>query len=333
LPVGQAYISGNLEKAMLLCWNLPVKLGTTPIELLGKDGPLLDFRRLPMRRRILGVLLLVGLSSTVPGQQPDAKSIKKGIESLRQLPDDKRGSAVRELALNIRALPPSRDKVILANQLAHLSTEGEDDASVIQEVATTLSDALKETPVESKSGKPTEPYYELAELVRFAGATSDLSDPQYTQSVELLKTHEADAEKADFTLEGFNVKQLGVKTVTLSQLRGKIVLVNFWATWCPPCRAEMPYLGALYDHFKDQLVVLSITDEKGPNVASYVGASGLKYPILMDPGRKVAAAFHVDAIPQSFVYDRDGKLIAHGVDMQTHRQFLTMLANAGLKPE
>jgi peroxiredoxin len=93
----------------------------------------------------------------------------------------------------------------------------------------------------------------------------------------------------------------------------------------------MPDLQVIYDHFKDQLVVLSITDENGIKVAAFLGQAGYKYPILLDPGRKVAAEFHVDGIPQSFVFSQDGKLVAHSEDMRTQRQLLTMLAKAGLK--
>jgi len=125
-----------------------------------------------MLRTARSVLLVVCASATVFGQQPDVKAIKKEIETLRQLTAEKRGAATRELAIEIRALPASRDKVILANSLAHLSTEGEDDADVIQQVATTLSDALNETPIPSSSGKPTEPYYELAKLVRYVHKAS-----------------------------------------------------------------------------------------------------------------------------------------------------------------
>jgi thiol-disulfide isomerase/thioredoxin len=286
-----------------------------------------------MLRTVQRFLLVLCATATVFGQQPDVKTIKKGIEALRQVPPDKRGAATRELAMEIRALPASRDKVVLANSLSHLSTEGEDDTDVIQQVATTLSDALTGTPIPSTSGKPTEPYYELARLVRYEGVTTTLSDPQFTQSMDLLKAHEADAGKADFTLEGFNLKPLGVKKVTLSQLHGKIVLVNFWATWCPPCRVEMPDLQVISDHFKNQLVVLSVTDEPGMKVADFLGQAGYKYPILLDPGRKVAAAFHVDGIPQTFVFGPDGKLVAHSLDRRTRRQLLAMLAQAGLKPE
>ena len=68
-------------------------------------------------------------------------------------------------------------------------------------------------------------------------------------------------------------------------------------------------------------------------VANFLNAAGYKYPILTDPGHKVASAFHVDGIPQTFVFDRDGKLVAQAMDMRIQRQFLAMLEKAGLKPE
>ncbi len=283
--------------------------------------------------RVGTAFLILCMGSMAFGQQSNPNTIKNKLQTLRQVPDARRGAATRDLALEIRALPPSRMKVALADGLARLSTEGEEDTGVIQEVATTLSSALKETPIVSNSAKPSEPYYALAKLVRYEGVTSDMTDPQYTQSMEILKAHDADAGTSDFTLEGYNLKQLGMKKVTLSKLRGKIVLVNFWATWCPPCRAEMPDLQAIYNHFQDQLVILSITDEEPLKVASFVGSAGYKYPILLDPGRKVANEFRVDAIPQSFVFDRSGKLVAHSEDMRTQKQLLAMLAQAGLKPE
>jgi peroxiredoxin len=114
-------------------------------------------------------------------------------------------------------------------------------------------------------------------------------------------------------------------------MKGKVVLVNFWATWCPPCRKEMPDLQALYDKYKDQgFVVLSISDEEVAKVSPFITERNISYPVLLDPGRKVNDAFVVEGIPKSFVYDREGKLVAQSVDMRTRSQFQQMLAAAGL---
>jgi peroxiredoxin len=110
------------------------------------------------------------------------------------------------------------------------------------------------------------------------------------------------------------------------------VLVNFWATWCPPCRKEMPDLEALYNRFKgDGLVVLAISDEDAAKVRPFIAERQVTYPILLDPGRKVSDLFQVEGIPKTFVYDREGKLVAQSIDMRTRKQFLRMLAETGLR--
>ena len=115
-------------------------------------------------------------------------------------------------------------------------------------------------------------------------------------------------------------------------MRGQVVLVNFWATWCPPCRSEMPDLDALYRQFKDQgFVVLAISDEEADKVRPFIDRFHFSYPVLLDPGRKVHEEYSIEGIPKSFVYDREGKLVAQSIDMRTQRQFLEMLALAGLK--
>ena len=111
-----------------------------------------------------------------------------------------------------------------------------------------------------------------------------------------------------------------------------MVLVNFWATWCPPCRKEMPDLNTLYQRFKDQgFVILAISDEEADKVKPFIAERSISYPILLDPGRKVNDLFQVEGIPKSFVYDREGKLVAQSIDMRTQKQFLEMLGQAGLR--
>ncbi len=94
----------------------------------------------------------------------------------------------------------------------------------------------------------------------------------------------------------------------------------------------MPDLQALYDKYKDQgFVVLAIDDEGAAKVSPFVKERNISYPVLLDPGRKVNEAFVVEGIPKSFVYDRDGKLVAQSIDMRTRSQFQQMLSQAGLQ--
>jgi peroxiredoxin len=257
------------------------------------------------------------------GERPIADQIGK----LRSLPDDVRAGVTKNLALQIRQLPATPNKLRLADALASLSTEGDFGRDTLQEVATTLASALHEQPVSGLPGKPPQPYVELAELVRYEHVQASLDDPQYAAAVAKIEEDDRRRDQADFTLA-----DLSGKSWTLKQLNGKVVVLNFWATWCPPCRKEMPDLESLYQQFKDQgLVILAISDEDTGKVKPFVAQEKVTYPILLDPGRKVNELFQISGIPKTFVYDRNGKLAAQSIDMRTRRQFLEMLAQAGLK--
>jgi peroxiredoxin len=78
-------------------------------------------------------------------------------------------------------------------------------------------------------------------------------------------------------------------------------------------------------------VILAISDEEADKVRRFIAEHKVSYPILLDPGRKVNELFRVEGIPKTFVYDRDGWLVAQAVDMRTRSQFLELLARAGLK--
>src|SRR4030095_16443915 len=104
---------------------------------------------------------------------------------------------------------------------------------------------------------------------------------------------------------------LNGKLWDLRDLKGKVVLVNFWATWCPPCRKEMPDLKALANRFKDQdLIILAISDESQDDLGRFVAAEQIPFPVLLDPGGKAKDAFLVKGIPATFLYDRSGQLAA-----------------------
>jgi len=100
------------------------------------------------------------------------------------------------------------------------------------------------------------------------------------------------------------------KTVRLSDFRGEVVLVNFWATWCPPCVEEMPSLQKLQEVLGDKgLRVLAISvDENVEDVERFRKDLQVSLPILLDPGAKVAHTYATFKFPETYIVDRDGKL-------------------------
>ena len=260
--------------------------------------------------------------------QASESAIAKQIGNLRSVPTAQRPEATIKIATDIRTLPAGPDKLKLADSLAHLVTEGDQGIAALQAVADTLSQALAESPVPAKGDNPPEPYLELASLVRYENVTTTLKDPLLAKASQVLVANDADVEKADFTL-----KDLHGKKVTLSQLRGKIVMVNFWATWCGPCRLEMPDLDKIYTHFQPQgLVILAITDEDAFKVNSFIAPMGYHPPVLIDTGGAVHKLFHIQGIPKTFLFNRDGKLIGETIDQCTGLQFLKMLSKTDLHP-
>ena len=253
------------------------------------------------------------------------QSISDQLRTLRQLPDDTRARVTRQLALDIRALP-AKDRHGLPVELANLATEGDFGRDTLQEVTTTLETALRETPSPLTEG-PASPYVELAQLARYEHMTVNLKDPRYTAALAKLAADDEARSVANFTLTDLTGKQW-----TLKSLSGKVVLVNFWATWCPPCRKEMPDLDVLSKRFQDQgLVILAISDENADLVKRFIATEQkVSYPVLLDPGRKVNELFRVESIPKTFIFDRQGKLAAQSIDMRTMEQFLGLLGQAGL---
>ncbi len=109
----------------------------------------------------------------------------------------------------------------------------------------------------------------------------------------------------DFTLTGFNGK-----TVTLSDLRGKVVIINFWASWCPPCREEAAYLEQTWRKYKDQSVVFIGVDyvDTEKEALAYIAEFDITYINGPDIGTRIAQAYNIQGVPETYYVDRNGTL-------------------------
>lgn len=105
----------------------------------------------------------------------------------------------------------------------------------------------------------------------------------------------------------FNLTTLNGHSLSLEHLRGKPVLINFWATWCGPCLAEMPLLEATAQRYSDELVVLGINEgEAFADVKSFIAREALSYPILLDTDEAVGALYQLNGYPTSVFIDAEG---------------------------
>jgi thiol-disulfide isomerase/thioredoxin len=115
----------------------------------------------------------------------------------------------------------------------------------------------------------------------------------------------------------FSLPDMDGELHALQDYRGKVVLINFWATWCPPCRREMPALEQLYSKLADQaFAVLAVNQwEDADHVFAYMGDLNVipSFPILFDPESKVSADYGVKGLPTSFLLDKQGRVVFRAV--------------------
>ena len=158
-----------------------------------------------------------------------------------------------------------------------------------------------------------------------ASANSAVQQPQDIESTTLI--HAGDV-APDFTVE-----MLDGKRVTLSSLRGKVVLVSFWATWCPPCRQEMSHIQeGVIDRFAgSDLVVLPISrGEKRETVEKFIEKMGYGFPVGLDIDQSIYSKYASNYVPRSVVINREGEVVyvAVGYDEQIAQEIGAAIAES-----
>jgi thiol-disulfide isomerase/thioredoxin len=138
---------------------------------------------------------------------------------------------------------------------------------------------------------------------------------RYTRRVETqIKQAQAPAGSVKFLKErhdiAFTAPDLDGRTISTVALHGKVVIVNFWATWCPPCREEIPDLIALQEKYKDRLQIIGVSQDSGSveSVRRFAKEHGMNYPTVMSSPEIEQLFPGIYALPTSFVLDRDGRI-------------------------
>ena len=118
----------------------------------------------------------------------------------------------------------------------------------------------------------------------------------------------------------FKLVSVDGKEYSLSDFKGKKVVLNFFATWCPPCRAEIPDFERFHRENKDVVLIgINIQEDKA-TVEEFLNSMGVTYPVLLDRDGKVSAQFGIEGIPTTFLIDENGKIVAKNVGMMTYEQ-------------
>jgi thiol-disulfide isomerase/thioredoxin len=116
-------------------------------------------------------------------------------------------------------------------------------------------------------------------------------------------------------IEDFSAELAAGGRIKLTDLAGKVVFLNFWATWCGPCRMEMPSMEALYQELKDEgLEILAVDVQEGKkDVTDFIASYKLTFPAVLDPAGNIAAIYGIEAFPTTYIIDRNGNIITRVV--------------------
>ncbi len=144
----------------------------------------------------------------------------------------------------------------------------------------------------------------LFSLLAMGPHSSTGGDKNVVSPLEVDK--QTNAKAPDFTLRDVNGR-----TVSLSSLKGKVILLNFWATWCPPCKAEMPSMNKLYNEIKSRgfEVVAVSTDNALSPVKEFLAKSRIDFTVVHDEQRMVSKLYKVFSMPTTFLIDRNGTIV------------------------
>jgi peroxiredoxin len=141
---------------------------------------------------------------------------------------------------------------------------------------------------------------------------ADHASDELAGAASLMRLFPGTGSHAGEPADEFQLTNLEGARVSLSAMRGKVVLLTFWATWCGVCRGELPKLQSLYQNLRnhDDFAILTINiDQQSETVPPFVRKNDYQFPVLLDAANQVSSAYEVRGIPSNFIIDRNGKII------------------------
>lgn len=172
-------------------------------------------------------------------------------------------------------------------------------------------------------------FYEVKHFNTSTSNNQNVSDQKTLTSNSSISSTNSNTSSPQINSNAFNskaidfkLKDLNGKDVSLSDLKGKRVFLNFWASWCPPCKAEMPDIERLYEETKDSdLVILAVNlGEDKDTVKSFIDKNNYKFRILLDSDQTVAEQYSITSIPTSFFIDKNGTIVAKKIGAMTYEE-------------
>lgn len=168
---------------------------------------------------------------------------------------------------------------------------------------------------------------DIAPKTFVAQAPVDISLTDQGGSVEEKPPVPIGSQMPDFQVQALD----GKSTIKLSSLKGKVVMVDFWATWCGPCKMSLPHNEKLYKEFKDKgLQVMAVSDEDASTITGFLKDNPYTMPMFRDVDRKASDEFKIDAIPTMFIIDREGKLAAYFLGYHEESEVRAALKKVGI---
>ncbi|MFQ5486919.1 MAG: TlpA disulfide reductase family protein [Gammaproteobacteria bacterium] len=144
-----------------------------------------------------------------------------------------------------------------------------------------------------------------------AGILLFLSGAALGDAEDLFSALQVERPRVRVAAPAFTLPTLAGDTMSLADQQGKVILLNFWATWCRPCREEMPSLQRLWEEFRTQpFVILAVAADRGSKktVADFVAGLGLDFPVLLDTDGSVRRHYEVYGLPMSYLIGKDGRI-------------------------